>query len=185
MRPPTTYGPSPKFHTLVKTASTYLIMATTSRINSKSPTIRRIRKLHPPVSLPNRRPPPNNQTNHSLSPRSARTLNLPLPRLHRHPSRNGPIRMALHAQRAAQLRLRRRNLPRAHRPTPRLPTQTALLPVRHALRPLRDQPRDLPVHQRPPRRDMAAGVGPAHGARRAAQLHGDGRARPARGAGDD
>lgn len=144
----------------------------TPKFNSKSPTIRRIRKFlhHPPPSLLDSRT--DTRSTHR-SPRSPRNIRFALTRLHSHSARIRPLRMALYPPRPPQFSLRRRHLPRSHRSPTSLPTTPSILPLRHTVWTLRSQPRNLSFHQRPPRRNMAARMGSTHCAGRPAFLHGD------------
>jgi hypothetical protein len=100
-------------------------------------------------------------------------LRLSLGRLPCRAPRNQPVRMALHNTWSARaLELCGRPLPRPHHPASPVPASSPSLPLPDPDRPLRSQPRDLSEHLRPPRGDVAAGLGRAHRARRNPEFYG-------------
>lgn len=129
--------------------------------------------VHPNIQhqIPNYPPHPQ---------RSHRAIHQPRPLPPRRPPRKRPIRMALYPLRPPLYSLLFRNLPRPHNPSPQLPFTPPVLPLPHPVRPLRSQPRDLPQHLRPPRRNVAASMGDSHSARGATGIHGRRSKRPSR-----
>jgi hypothetical protein len=115
--------------------SAEFIMAT-PKFNSKSPTIKRIRKPLLPAF--------NSTNTHTPSPRSFRTLQLSICRLPSSSSlRCRPLRLALHNPRASQLLVWQGDLPRPNRLTSNLPPAPTVLSLPYTQWTLRSQSRDL------------------------------------------
>lgn len=113
-------------------------------------------KTHPYAFHPSL---PNSTDSPPRSPRSRRTRLRPIPRLPCRPTRNKPLRMALHGARTSRDAIRPGDLPRAHQPPSHIPDAAAFLPLPEPQRTVRGKSGDMSQHFRPPRRHMAAGVG--------------------------